>query len=171
MNTCERLVLHYPPRFDPAAAAAFVARLSRRLRQADEDGLLPWGANAREDLMRGLAIGIKVAGSIQQLDAVNVLVDGEALGLQRYVLGLFPEAMAWLVAQDALTPPEFAGSRAQMAYALHPLQRAGLMPSLDTNDETGARKRFGLRVNVRGVGSLCMLPLCSRILTEEAEHG
>lgn len=161
----------FPPRHDPGATAAFVARLQQRLRLADDDGLLPWGANAREDLLCGNAIGIKAAGSIVQPDAVNVMVDGEALGLRRYVVCLFPQSLAWIVAQDPTTPREFTGSNSQMAYVLHQLHTVGLMPPLKPGGDDTKRRPFGLSVSMRGFGSIRLLPLCSRILTETFSHG
>lgn len=161
----------FPPRHDPAATTAFVSRLGRRLRQADADGQLPWGANARAGLLAGTIIGIKAAGNIRQPEAVNAMVDGEALGLRRFVLLMLPQSLGWLLAQDLATPKEFAGTNVETAHVLRQLHSVGLMPPLIPGGDDVHRRKFGLSVSIRGFGSIRVLALSSRLITEDAEHG
>lgn len=165
-----RLVLPHPPRHDAAATAAFIGRLRQRLRQADEDGLLPWAPHALADCKAGTAIGVKIAGDIHNLHALNPKVDGEAMGLRRFVVGWFAESASWVLAQDPMAAREFNGSRAQLAHALYPLKAAGLMTGVPDGVETNFIGSFGLTLHLHGMRRVRVLPLCSRIL-EGANHG
>lgn len=166
-----RLNLPYPPRLSAAACDGFVARMRARLQEADADGLLPWAPHAMADCKAGTAVGVKIAGSIRQLHALNTQVDGEALGLTRFVLGVFPESAAWLVAQDPATPREFTGSRSQLSYAMFPLISAGLMAGVPDGMEANFIGGYGCTLHLHGVRRVRVLPLCSSILTEGAVHG
>lgn len=166
-----RLNLPYPPRLSAAACDGFVARMRARLQEADADGLLPWAPNALADCKAGSAVGVKIAGSIRQLHALNPKVDGEAMGLNHYVIGLFPESAAWLVAQDRVTPREFSGTRAQLSYALFPLIAAGLMAGVPDGMEANYIGGYGCTLHLYGVRRVRVLPVCGSILTEGAVHG
>lgn len=166
-----RLNLPYPPRLSAAACDGFVARMRARLREADADGLLPWAPNAMADCRAGTAVGVKLAGHIRQLHAINPQVDGEAMGLTHYVVGLFPEAAAWMVAQDPAAPREFSGSRAQLSYALYPLMAAGLMAGVPDGRESNFVSSYGLTLQLHGVRRVRVLPMSSDILRKGADHG
>lgn len=151
------------------ACDGFIARMRSLLQQADADGLLPWAPHAMAACKDGTAVGVKVAGDLSQLQALNPLVDGDAMGLTRFVVAVFPEALSWWLARDAATPREFVGSRADLVYALGPLISAGLAKGLPDGGNYVAD--FGHQIRLPGVRTVRVLPMCSSLLFGGGKHG
>jgi hypothetical protein len=152
---------------DDADGRAFIRRFATWLRAGDDDGHLPWAPDSKTGLLAGSCVGIKAAGSIGELQSLNLSVDGDALDIARFVVLLFPEAVAFFVAQDRDCPMDWVGTRQQLFDSLHPLFAYRLTPEYPGYRDHTNFSEFGHVLRLPGIGRYPMLAFDGRLLSQE----
>lgn len=125
---------HLPP---AAAGHAATFPLAEDLRTwlsiAAREGRLPWGPQARRDLVDGWAIGARVVGQPRDVRSLNWAAPAELATGGRYAVLLLSDALAAFIGAHQPVRAYFTGCRTELDGALAPLAHAGIVcPAMGT---------------------------------------